>query len=185
MLYTRSTTANREDRGVVGQEQIDEEIDMDFTEEVGIREKALAVVRMLQMQFNVNPRQIDKKAVTFKFPSGMFLDRLRVQYKDIDELTWVKVLRTLKETPKLKFFYDFLMDVPFVHDGGSHMFFPELFPEDGRVLVETMVTINNPSTFYPDIPGIENRKWKIGERVYVPSEMADRFIAFKWLKKVD
>jgi len=185
MLYTRSTTANREDRGVVGQEQIDEEIDMDFTEEVGIREKALAVVRMLQMQFNVNPRQIDKKAVTFKFPSGMFLDRLRTQYKDVDEITWIKVLRTLKETPKLKFFYDCLMDIPAMHDGCSHMFFPEVYPGTGKVLVETMVAINNPSTFYPDVPGMNERKWAKGERVYVPDALAERFITFKWLKKVD
>lgn len=185
MLYTRSTTTNREDRGIVGKEQIDEDINMDFTEEVGIREKALAVVRMLQMQFNVNPRQIDKKAVTFKFPSAMFFDRLRTQYKDIDEIIWIKILRTLKETPKLKFFYDCLMDVPFVHDGGSRMFFPEIYPGEGKVLVEAIVTINNPSSFYPDIPGMNERKWEKGSKVYVPEDVANRFIAFKWLKMVD
>jgi len=158
---------------------------MDFTEEVHIREKALAVVRMLQMQFNVNPRAMEKKSVTFKFPAEIFFNRLRAQYKDIDELTWIKILRTMKETPKLKFFYDCLMDVPFQHDGGSHMFFPEAYPGNGRILVEALVTINNLSIFYPDIPGIADRKWEKGEKVYVPVDVAQRFIAFKWLKTID
>ena len=189
MIHTRSlanTSNDREHCTIVSrQEQNDEDIDMDFTEEVDIREKALVVVRMLQMQFNVNPRSMGKKAVTFKFPADMFFNRLRSQYKDIDEITWIKILRTLKETPKLKFFYQCLMEVPFQYDGGSHMFFPEVYPGDGKVLVEAMVTINNPSIFYPNVVGIADRKWEKGKRIYVPGDVAQRFIAFKWLKMVE
>jgi hypothetical protein len=77
------------------------------------------------------------------------------------------------------------MDVPFCHDGGSNMFFPEAYPGDGKILVEIKVAINNPSIFYPKVPGINDRKWEKGERVYVPASIAGRFIQIKWMEKIE
>jgi hypothetical protein len=150
-----------------------------------IREQAVRLIEIIAKEVSINPRSMNKKIISYKIKSDAFFEKLKGIYKDLDEVAWVKILAFLRDTPKFQMYYNFFMDVPFQHDGGSSMYFPEAYPGDGKILVETLRPIVNLSILYPNIPGIDGRTWKQGDKIYVPADRAETLIKIKWFKKVD
>ena len=81
-------------------------------------------------------------------------------------------------------YYNVLMTVPPQYDGQSRVFFPEAHYDNGKVAVEILRDIKNPSYFYPDSPGIENREWKKGKIVFVPEKMSKIYESLNYLQRV-
>ena len=109
---------------------------------IEIKQKAAAVVRLIQDQVSVNPRSVGKNMLTCKIRSDIFFEKIKSMFGDIDEITWVKILKFLREKPRFNFFYEVLLKVPFEHDGGSNMHFPEVYPGTGKIAVKTMREIS-------------------------------------------
>ncbi len=150
-----------------------------------IKKKAVTLVRLIQDEISVNPRSVGKAFVMCKVGSDIFLEKLKQIFPSMDEITWVKILKFLRETKKFKYFYETLLRVPFEHDGGSCMHFPEVYAGENKMLVRVLVDINTPSFFYPNVPGIDQRTWKKGELVYVPADKASRFLKINWIEPVN
>jgi hypothetical protein len=157
-------------------------IDPQYT---NIKEKAVTVVRLIQDEISVNPRSVGKNMLLYKIKSDVFFKKIKEIFHDMDEITWVKILKFLREKPKFNYFYEVLLSVPFEHDGGSIMHFPEVYPGTNKTLVRTTRDVKNLTYFYPDVPGIDSRFWKKGEMVYVPSDKAQKFIEINWMEKVE
>ena len=151
-----------------------------------IRKKATILVRMIQDEICVNPRSIDKKRMTCKFNSSIFKKKIEdATGKEIPDKDWVAILKFLRESPKFSAFYNLTLNVPFEHDGGSFMHFPEVYDGDEKILVRLLTDIFDLSAFYPDVPGINDREWKKGDVVFVPEDRASRYLKIKWIEEIE
>jgi hypothetical protein len=161
------------------------DLNMDRPVEPAIKDKAVLLIRLIQDEVSTTPRSIGKTIITYKINSNIFLEKIKRVVGNIDEITWVKMLKYLRETKKFNYFYKMMLRVPFEHDGGSVMYFPEVYPGNGKMLVQVMIDINDLLPFYPGIPGMETRSWKKGEIIYVPRDKATMCIRAKWLVPIE
>ena len=158
---------------------------MNIESELEIRKKAVLLVRLIQDEMCINPRSLGKMRMPCKFDSTIFMKKVAdVLGESIPEIEWVKILKFLRERDKFRSFYEQALLVPFEHDGGSGMHFPEVYDGPGKLLVKLNTDINDLESFYPEIPGIEDRSWKEGDMVYVPEDRAQRYVKFNWMEVV-
>lgn len=159
---------------------------MNIENELEIREKAVLLVKLIQDEMCVNPRSVGKRRMTCKFDSEIFLHKANeILGESIPEIEWVKILKFLRENKKFRSFYEQALMVPFEHDGGSGMHFPEVYNGVGKILVKLRTKIDDLTAFYPDVPGIIDRSWNEGDLVYVPEDRASRYLKFKWMEIVE
>lgn len=156
---------------------------MTVENELEIREKAVALVKLIQDEMCIIPRSIGKKRMTCKFDSTSFLQKINSTLGgNLTEIEWIQILKFLRENQKFRPFYENALKIPFEHDGGSIMHFPEVYKGNGKILVRLKTRIDDLTVFYPDVPGIDGRSWDVGDLVYVPEDRARRYLEFKWME---
>lgn len=151
-----------------------------------IRVVSLELVKLIQDRISYVPVTTGKKIISYKIPIKSFYETLKKQHEWFDEIEWVKVLKFLKETRRLRVFYHALLDIPIEYDGHSSIFYPEAYDGDGRVRVKILREIKNPSCFYPDCDGIENHDWSPGKIIYLPAgEMTEAYKKMNYIEELE
>lgn len=149
------------------------------------RDISLKLVKWIQDKISFAPRNSGKKIIEYKIHSNLFFEKLKKENPSFDDVEWVKVLHYIKSDERLQVFYHVLLDIMPQYDGKSSTFYPEAYPGDGKVCVRVKRKIANPSTFYPNCPGIEARSWSEGKIIFVPEEVARIYEQLHYIEMVD
>lgn len=147
-----------------------------------IRTISLKLVRWIQEKISFMPRSPGKNIIEYKISSNVFFKMLKDSEPNFDEVEWVKILHFLKSTERLKVFYHVLLDIPPQFDGKSCIFYPEAYDGEGKMKVKVRQKISNPSIFYPECPGIEERSWNVGKIIYLPEEIGKVYEELKYVE---
>ncbi len=144
-----------------------------------LREIGIWIIKTIQSKTSVNPRTLGRR-LTIKIPSELIYKKLKKE-EGINEIQWVKILKFLREQEQYSIYYTSL-NIPDIYDGKSRVYFPEVYDEEGRVLVKTNREITNLKKIYKDTPNINNRKWEKDQIVYMPEPMAKIYNKIGWVE---